>query len=102
MLILINDNNIFIDGLVRSEYNYRLILNTLEYILVKEYSLPTIHQKLDDHTQLMHLTPITRAAIHAEINRLLPMLATNANYSNLLYIGILNERIAIANQNIWS
>ncbi len=43
MLILINDNNIFINGFERNTFNYGVIMGVIEHILVKNYSIPSIH-----------------------------------------------------------
>lgn len=107
MLILINDNNIFINGLDRNGFNTGVVMGILEYILVKNYCIPTMC--IGGYLKGMEIKPIAcghlfqagghlSVVLNAEINKVLTLLQQNASQSNILYITILNGRIAMTSQ----
>lgn len=107
MLILINDNNIFINGIECNVFNTGIVMGILEHILVKNYCIPTMC--IGGYLNGMEIKPITcghlfqagghlSVVLNAEINKVLTLLQQNASQSNILYITILNGRIAMTNQ----
>ena len=107
MLILINDNNIFINGLERNVFNTGIVMSVLEHILVKNYCIPAMC--IGGYLNGMEIKPIPcghlfqagghlSVVLNAEINKVLTLLQQNASQSNILYITILNGRIAMTNQ----
>ena len=111
MLILINDNNIFINGFERNTFNYGVIMGVIEHILVKNYSIPSIHIGGFLNGELVQGIPcghlfsvngILLLVINAEINRVLPLLQQNAVNAEVVYVTIFNNRLALTNNTYWS
>ena len=104
MLILINDNNIFINGFERNTFNYGVIMGIIEHILVKNYSIPSMHVGGSLNGTVVQGIPcghlfsnngLLSLVLHAEINRVLPLLQQNAVNANVTYVTIFNNRIAL-------
>ena len=107
MLILINDNNIFINGFERNVFNYGVIMGIIEHILIKDYCIPAMHVGGQLRTEtvvpipcghLFSINGLMKLVITAEINKILYILQQNASLSNLIYITIYHGRIALTNQ----
>ena len=97
MLILINDNNIFIIGFERNTFNYGVIMGMVEHILVKNYSIPSMHigGYLNGETvngiscgHLFGPNGLLTLVINAEITRVLPLLQQNAVNADIVKIVI--------------
>lgn len=111
MLILINDNNIFINGFERNTFNYGVIMGVIEHILVKNYSIPSIHigGYLNGNAvqgiscgHLFSANGLLTLVINTEINRVLPLLQQNAVNAEVVYVTIFNNRLALTNNPNWS
>ena len=111
MLILINDNNIFINGFERNTFNYGVIMGVIEHILVKNYSIPSIHigGYLNGNAvqgiscgHLFSANGLLTLVINAEINRVLPLLQQNAVNAEVVYVTIFNNRLTLTNNPNWS
>lgn len=113
MLILINDNNLFVNEVERNILYHLAILVSLETILVRDYSIPAMIVSLPCRYNLAYanlkglqtfasqLPTYTNVALHSEIQKFLPILTVNANKQNPLYLGMMHNRIAMSTVNLW-